>query len=477
MPYAAVGPIHWVDATAALVRARLAATMADAVERDPRTRDPTVQLPATSRATRHAERQDELAAARIDTQHTLAAHADRDLEQVDEPLEQELRCPTCGTAATVGNELLWLRSPCVARAPLPFCPEAAAVPTQITIGNQTIHHSHHAVYVKRLSVWSCTACGMHATSLLRGLAAECIVALGLPRTRGGDLALACIRRGFRPGTSADARAFNQQLAGHRTRAPPRRTRIVRHASIGKTRASARLALSATRLSSAPAASPEDTEDQEDAESLADTAQQETGEETVVPETADSPGVYGPFQHAADEGDGTPPSAERSLHQIRLERYLSAASSSSALPPQTPPVADEEERGFIASDAENVPVGGALPCAKGPLAHHHAIDTDSDSSDSIFAFQRGDSRAARAERANRASSSGLPAAPLAAPAQDERVSQEVDASGWEVGHMTDLLNLHDEGILQAWPEGVTADLVRHWLAARGMPRWTGSPYTM
>jgi hypothetical protein len=148
----------------------------------------------------------------------------------------------------------------------------------------------------------------------------------------------------------------------------------------------------------------------------------------------------------------------------------ASSSSSSHWQGAPSAAPEHDdgagSGYVASDAEDVVVGGALPCQTGNLAHHHNIGSDSDSSsDSFLAEQRGDSRAARARRS-------CVAVPLeaaiagdddaAAIATDPRDSFEgVDTSTWDQEALEELLGMGDR---VAWPEGANPVFVRRWLAA-------------
>ena len=500
LPYATVAAIHWTDATAALVRGRLAATLADAIERDPRTRDPANEIAKAKRKPKQVLRQNALADARRSTQHRVAADVERDIDDVCDELERNLKCLRCGTTATIGDELVWLQSPCVVPTASPFCPEAAAPPagTRAKVGSRLIHETHKPQNVRELAIWICTACGANAASLLRALAAPCNVAHGIPRTRGGDLALAAVARGMKPGCSAAAKAYNAKKASYRPRAPPRSTR---RAGRGGSSASQVLAhrTDAPGRGGTPMPPPvsHDADDNSDARASSASGAEDDGR-ARAPSDAEAKkadttaGMVNPLF-------GQAPSQPASLHLQRMRSYHaacgpSAASSSTtprdmaagtlrfpppaatpltpqACPTAVPPV--EQELGYVSLDAVGIPCGDLLPCVVGNLAQHHDIasDNDSSSTDSVLAEQRGDTVAARRRRAT-STPTVAATAPIHAPSQHDiaeplitdphNLFQGMDTSSWVTQEVEDAVDILELG--GAWSLDVTPSMAKAWLAA-------------
>ena len=173
LPFAVSEAIHWIDAVAAMVRTRLAATHIDAMERDPRSREPPVELKRTRDVARD-RRKKEIAEAIACTQHVLPERP-VDAYRVRARKRGGMTCITCGGAPTYANRLAWLKQPCCAPAPLAFYPEYSVPRAEAatTIGNQQVHPSHPVIFVPDSGTWICTLCGNTGSEFLRGLASVC----------------------------------------------------------------------------------------------------------------------------------------------------------------------------------------------------------------------------------------------------------------------------------------------------------------
>ena len=208
VPVSQAEAIGWVDRTASIVRNRLAAILIDCTLKDPRTRQPPRPKTAMQRQSA-IEKHARLLAAFNATSHS-----------VDSGSRSSYRCRVCGTTPGTSGPTAWLKTACVAPAPLPFAPAAAAATAEDSsqnVGHASIHKSHTALFFADLGVWICSGCGACGEEHLRHLARECPVhALGRACTQAGKDALSRVRRGMKPGASAAAKAFNANLL--RTRA-------------------------------------------------------------------------------------------------------------------------------------------------------------------------------------------------------------------------------------------------------------------
>ena len=193
VPSRNVEAVKWVDATATLVRTRLAATLMSAAEANPhRTAPPR---PTKKRVPVAEARLTALAQALADTAHTPDTDSDG-----------AYSCRMCGTSALQGHAVPWLRTVCVKPSVLPFCPQAAApvAGAEVRLGNAIIHKSHAPVYYAEQRTWACTSCGRAAVNFMRELAEVCKI----KASAKGKLNLSRLQRGFMIGDSATAKAFN-----------------------------------------------------------------------------------------------------------------------------------------------------------------------------------------------------------------------------------------------------------------------------
>ena len=195
LPASSVEAVKWVDALAAKVRTRLAVTLQDAAQKDPRRhappKPPKIKVPA---------------AASRRTALDLALAASKHLPVLDEA--GAYACRACGTSAHVADAVPWLRTPCNPPAPLPFCAEAAApaAGVEVRLGNAIIHKTHQPVFYADQRTWACTSCGRAAVSFMRELADPCKGKEGC--SAKGKLNLSRLRRGLMIGDSAAAKEFN-----------------------------------------------------------------------------------------------------------------------------------------------------------------------------------------------------------------------------------------------------------------------------
>ena len=210
IPATRVEAVKWVDALAATVRTRLAATLQDAAAKEPRRHAPP--RPAKKRAPVSAGRRSALEAALASTQHSPVADA-----------AGAYSCRACGTAAHLSDAAPWLRTPCVTPKALPFCAVAAAPPAgaEVRLGNAVIHRSHQPVFFAEQRTWACTTCGRSAVNFMRELAEICKGKEGC--SAKGKLNLSRLKRGLMIGDSAAAKEFNlaRTSVGKRQRPPPR----------------------------------------------------------------------------------------------------------------------------------------------------------------------------------------------------------------------------------------------------------------
>ena len=195
LPASSVEAVKWVDALAAKVRTRLAVTLQDAAQKDPRRhappRPPKTKVPA---------------AACRRTALDLALAASKHLPVLDKA--GAYACRACGTSAHVADAVPWLRTPCTPPAPLPFCAEAAALPAgaEVRLGNAVIHRTHQPVFYADQRTWACTSCGRAAVNFMRELADPCKGKEGC--SAKGKLNLSRLRRGLMIGDSTAAKEYN-----------------------------------------------------------------------------------------------------------------------------------------------------------------------------------------------------------------------------------------------------------------------------
>ena len=206
VPSATAEAIAWVDAIAHLVRVRLAATLADAAEKDPHRSVPP--KPAKKRVAAATAQRAALERALAATKHTPV---------VDQT--GAYACCGCGTSAHKADALPWLLTACTPPTPLPFCAKAAAAPAgvEVRLGNATIHKSHSPLFFSEQRTWACSTCGCAAVDFMRQLAITCKGEL----TDKGRLNLSRLERGLMIGDSAAAKKFNQTRGATHRRPLPR----------------------------------------------------------------------------------------------------------------------------------------------------------------------------------------------------------------------------------------------------------------
>ena len=195
VPSSCVEAINWVDATAYLVRTRLAATLMSAAEANPhRTAPPR---PAKIRVPVAEARVSALDQALATTAHTP-----------DTRKAGTYSCGVCGTSALLEHVVPWLNTTCTKPTALPFCPQVAAPAkgAEVRLGNAVIHASHQPVFYPEQRTWACTSCGRAAVSFMRELAGVCKGKVGC--TAKGKLNLSRLGRGLMIGDSAAAKEFN-----------------------------------------------------------------------------------------------------------------------------------------------------------------------------------------------------------------------------------------------------------------------------
>ena len=179
LPSSIIASIEWIDDISQQIRTRIAETLIDAAEKDPRPpRTPTpkkVIAVGTARRKREEARRRNLAA----TQHTVSSD------------KQHVTCRVCGITPLAKDVDAWLQTACAAPLMRPFCPDVAA-PSEgapVKVGLNEIHPSHCPSFAVKLGLWFCSTCGATGRKFLRGLAQPCV-----PKTRSGTESLARVAR-------------------------------------------------------------------------------------------------------------------------------------------------------------------------------------------------------------------------------------------------------------------------------------------
>jgi ribonuclease HI len=165
LPFDVVGAIDWIDDVAACIRDRIAATLLDAAEKDPRGLTPPTPSPKKR--------------AKGDAKRNKATLRDKNLAATKHSIAkvegQRYVCSVCGSAPLAADLDAWLLADCVMPLSRPFAPDAAAPSgsAPIKIGRTSIHSSHTPSFSTMLGFWFCSTCGAKGKRYLQGLAAPC----------------------------------------------------------------------------------------------------------------------------------------------------------------------------------------------------------------------------------------------------------------------------------------------------------------
>ena len=165
LPSSVLAAVEWIDNIATRIRNRIAATLIDAAEKDPRSVAPPLPKKAVKRK----------GDVRKQRQKARAENLARTKHTVTKANGQRYTCAVCGETPSAKDVDVWLAKECVTPCLRPFCPDVAT-PTMgapVKVGLSTIHPSHTAAYSPALELWFCSTCGAQASKFLKDLATPC----------------------------------------------------------------------------------------------------------------------------------------------------------------------------------------------------------------------------------------------------------------------------------------------------------------